>query len=109
MEKLIRDDRVAVLVSPGFGAGWYSWHRNEDLLFDPFIAETLIQCDEVFGETQINEITDYVTKTYGDDNYLGGLDQLAIVWLPVGTEFRIDEYDGAESLVVKEDEEWMIS
>jgi hypothetical protein len=35
MQKLIRDDKVAVLVSPGFGAGWYTWHWVEELIYDP--------------------------------------------------------------------------
>jgi hypothetical protein len=29
MEKVIRDGKVAVLYSPGYGAGWYSWNRDQ--------------------------------------------------------------------------------
>ena len=25
MQKVIRDGKVAVLYSPGYGAGWYTW------------------------------------------------------------------------------------
>ena len=39
MEKVIRDGKVAVLYSPGYGAGWYSWHDIEDLLYDPAVVE----------------------------------------------------------------------
>jgi hypothetical protein len=36
MDKVIRDGQVAVLYSPGFGAGWYSWNREmPELLFEP--------------------------------------------------------------------------
>ena len=28
MNKVIRDGKVAVLYSPGYGAGWYSWNWN---------------------------------------------------------------------------------
>jgi len=40
MEKVIRDGKVAVLISQGWGAGWYSWHRdNQELLFHPKLVE----------------------------------------------------------------------
>jgi hypothetical protein len=39
MDKVIRDGKVAVLYSPGYGAGWYSWHDNEELLYDPVIVD----------------------------------------------------------------------
>jgi hypothetical protein len=32
---------------------------------------------------------------------------LEIVWLDVGTEFRINEYDGSESVEVKEEMLWL--
>jgi hypothetical protein len=38
MNKLVRDGLIAVIVSPGHGAGWYSWHGIEELLFDPSIV-----------------------------------------------------------------------
>jgi hypothetical protein len=30
-----------------------------------------------------------------------------VAWLPVGTEFRISEYDGAENIEVKEETGWI--
>jgi hypothetical protein len=41
MQKMLRDGQVAVLVSPGFGAGWYTWHSIEELVYDPSIVEWL--------------------------------------------------------------------
>ena len=38
MEKVIRDGKVAVLYSPGYGAGWFSWHGIEELLYDPVVV-----------------------------------------------------------------------
>ena len=38
MNKLIRDGQVAVLVSPGYGAGWYTWHHIEELVYDPCVV-----------------------------------------------------------------------
>jgi len=34
---------------------------------------------------------------------------LSIAWLPVGTKFRITEYDGSEGLEYEEEQEWMVA
>lgn len=92
--------QVGVLISHGFGAGWYTWHYNEDLLFDPIIIGMVIDQEDS------QKILDYCQRTYGTDSYYGGIDGLEVHWLSPGTEFRIDEYDGAESLVLRENESW---
>jgi hypothetical protein len=100
MKKLIRDGKVAILISPGYGAGWYTWHDREELLFDPAIVEMVL-------ENRHDEIESYVEKTYGDDFYLGGVDGLIVQWVPEGAEFMIREYDGSESLLLKDNDYWI--
>jgi hypothetical protein len=39
--------------------------------------------------------------------YCGGLEDLVITWVPVGERFRIEEYDGSESLVLESNQRWM--
>jgi hypothetical protein len=34
---------------------------------------------------------------------------LQILWLPEGAEFRIHEYDGSESVEVKEEMIWLVA
>ena len=99
MNKLIRDKKVAVLVSPGFGAGWYSWHSIEELLYDPSIVEWLEQ-------DNMPKIQAYLALKYKDE-YFGGLEDLVVMWVPVGAKFRIKEYDGSESLVLESEERCM--
>ena len=102
-EKVVKDGKVAVLVSGGYGAGWYSWNPSEDrLLFDPDVVKALLE-----GKSE-KEIYDIAEKKY-PDAYLGGVDGLQVEWVPVGTAFRIDEYDGSESLILEEDETWLIA
>jgi hypothetical protein len=104
MDKVIRDGKVAVLYSPGFGAGWSTWSRGEydnKVLFDPMI----VQCVEAGDFDKLNT---YMTLWY-PDMYLGGMDSLEIAWLPEGALFRITEYDGSESIEVKEDMDWMVA
>jgi hypothetical protein len=47
---------------------------------------------------------------YGDEYfYTGGSEGLEIEWLPVGTHFEIHEYDGSESLRVRDDMMWNVA
>jgi hypothetical protein len=41
--------------------------------------------------------------------YKGGMMELEVAWLPEGSEFKINEYDGAESVEVKDDIGWLIA
>ena len=95
MEKVTRHNQVAVLISPSFGAGWYSWNRSHpELLFSPKI----IWMVERNRSNQIDE--DWVLKNLGISGvYCGGAKGLEIHWLPVGTAFEVKEDAGAESLV----------
>ena len=107
MDKVIRDGKVAVIVSPGFGAGWSTWAYSDEgirdfMLFDPTLVDMVER--EVSGEA----IEAYVTAKH-PDTYCGGADDLTIQWLPVGTAFRIHEYDGSESVEIRDDIEWNIA
>ena len=103
MERCVRDGRVAVLVSPGFGAGWYSWHGIEALLFDPAVVELV----ESGAESSV--IQQYCEELYGDEPYFGGAGDLIVEWVPVGARFRVHEYDGSESLVFESEERWVVA
>lgn len=99
MEKVIRDGKVAVLYSPQYGAGWYSWNtEHKALLFHPKLV-ALVESDQ---RELITE--DWVLENLGiADVYCGGAETLVIEWLPVGTAFRVDEYDGFEIVRTESD------
>lgn len=104
MNKVIADEQVAILYSPGWGAGWYSWHGIEELLYDPTLVEM------VENEHGVDEIMEYLNNKYNANEYFfGGAEQLAIHWLPVGTKFYIDEYDGAESVRTEDSVDWKVA
>ena len=100
--RVVRDNCVAVLYSPGYGAGWYSWHRKEELLYDPTIVQLVL-------ENRHDDIEDYILGKYPDedDPYIGGAEELVVEWVPLGEQFRIDEYDGSESVVLARHEDWL--
>lgn len=104
--RVVRFGRVAVIHSPQHGAGWYSWHGIQELLFDPQLVDFIER-----GATA-EEVEAYCDEYYREPNkssYWGGIDELVIKWIPEGSIFRIDEYDGAETVVLQDDDDWIVA
>ena len=103
---------VAILWSPGFGAGWSTWNEKS-MAFDKRIVEYLVEnavfvVDEDY-DWETYTITELNTEKFEDflrligykNPYMGGVeDELVLTWLPEGTKVRIEEYDGSESIVL---------
>jgi hypothetical protein len=125
MEKLIRDGKVGVLVSPGFGGGFYTWGAPLKAIFDPTLVEMAdrrwnmryglnengkLMDLRVWDDPKYIELTkqmiDYVDSTY-TEVFSGGVEDLEVVWVPEGSEFIINDYDGSESLQLKDDTKWL--
>lgn len=108
VKKVIRNNEVAVIYSPGFGAGWYTWNQlidnSEQLLFDPVIVQIL----ETQSDNWLDQLLEYIGEEY-PDAYTGGVDDLCFDWIPVGTKFRIQEYDGNERIETERDVPWLIA
>ena len=90
MDKLIVDGKVAVIVSPGFGAGWSTWGAAESCM-DGELAKAILD-----GETA--SVVEGIAERNWPDAYQGGLHQAVVEWVDEGTQFEIREYDGHESL-----------
>ena len=89
MEKLYNDKgEVAVIVSGGFGAGFSTWSDVNPM-------------DKRYAELILNEKFDEAIElAFSEDIFEGGIEDCYIEWIPEGEKFRIDEYDGAESLII---------
>lgn len=109
-KEIIRDGKVAILFSPGFGAGWYTWHGVDALLRDPEVVH-LVECRSKAPEEErqyyTEKIVEYCENTYGTDYYYGGADDLDIEWIELGDKFRITEYDGSEGIEYLTESRWM--
>lgn len=101
MEKVIRDGKVAVVYSEGYGAGWSTWNTElEELVFHPKIVEMVLNG----RKSEINE--DWLAENLGEeyaDVICFGAGNLTIKWVPIGTKFLITECDGAESIITLDD------
>ena len=100
MKKYIKDGKVGVLYSPGYGAGWSTWAHDdsarEKMVFCPELCEAV---DKGLSQDKILSIA----KAQFPEMYMGGLEDIRIVFLEPGTRFRIDEYDGSESIITKDE------
>ncbi len=96
VKKVIRNGKIAVAISPGFGAGWSTW--NEISPFEPEVIKMI-------EEGRQSEITtEWCLKELGiKGQYCGGADDLQIVWIPQGVSFSIGEYDGSEIIYRSDD------
>jgi hypothetical protein len=88
---------VAVIYSPGYGAGWSSWDYGNDFgdapVFDPELAQAIL---DGAGRERLETIA----ARKWDGLYQGGLRDVQVEWLAEGTVFVIREYDGSESIEV---------
>jgi hypothetical protein len=88
--------QVAVLFSPGFGAGWSTWMRDIPPEFST-MDKTLVEM--ATRKADESEVEEYLAeKGYQDCCYLGGWSSITVFFLNPGTKFRIHEYDGSERI-----------
>jgi len=101
IEKYTVNDRVAVLITPSYGAGWSTLNKGyPQMLFDPKVVSMLIT------NHSKDEILEYLETTY-PDGYFGGLADLKVSWIAVGTRFIVHDYDGYESIRNLDDFNWI--
>lgn len=118
MEKFVitNEDKmklVAVITSPGFGAGWSTWNLPS-LAFDSRLVSWLLnntaedyelstikewdRIDVAIPEEKLEDFTTYCEQFYGRSIYYGGVRNLQITFIEQGTAIRITEYDGNEGI-----------
>lgn len=112
--RYVRDDgMVGVIYSPDFGGGFSTWGKSE-MAVDPVIVEWVLQMEQHRPDTPAftaleATIQKYVEKTY-DVWWNGGRGSvLNIRWLPAGTKFIINEYDGSETICCSNELDWIVA
>jgi hypothetical protein len=109
MTKFTRDNQVAVLYSPGYGAGWSTWAEEAErqlLLFEPDIVQLVLERDSLqITSDEFNKQVEMLWELKQYESYCSP-EKLQVTWLHVGTKFRINEYDGSESIMLQQDDIW---
>jgi len=119
IKKVVKEGKVAVLVSKGWGAGFTTWTTNwnpEDKnclqqLFDPTLVEMCKQLQSLkfFDRDRtglLDQMLEYIQKTY-PKAFVGGIEDLEVEWVPEGSLFRVNEYDGKEEVEYFEQTKWI--
>ena len=103
MNKIERDGKVAVLYSPGFGAGWSTWNSEvrESICMNAEIVQPVLDGDL--------EKAKQAALRLHPDIYVGNRIELQVAWVPKGEQFEITEYDGSESINVIGEVQYMIA
>jgi len=93
-------NEVAVLISCGFGAGWSTWNQDdkETLLFHKDLVQLVLDGKKAEAGALAEKMT---------DAYIGGAEDLEVVWVREGTQFWVLEYDGSESMHTLEQFDWV--
>ena len=97
MKMFKKDGKTAVLVSLGYGAGFSTWNEPE-MAVDFDLVEAFLDGDRTRFKCILEE-------KYNDP-YDGGVEDLEVQWVDEGKKFRIEEYDGNESIEVFNEEVW---
>jgi len=108
---------VAILISHGYGSGWSTWN-NSELAWDKRVVDYVMRHMDseqwrnyvsISGTTEYRDMTRFLKDIgYGDNIYLGGLQQIVVEWIPVSAHFIIKEYDGNEYVEYRDQTAWMV-
>lgn len=101
MEKIERNGKIAILYSPGFGAGWSTWAEEDQ-------KDALCMDARIVGPFLAGDLAGAVAaaKAMFPDLYTGGADSLRVKWIEKDRAFKITEYDGYENVYVIK--EWLL-
>lgn len=84
---------TAVLISPDYGAGYSTWGYGNCM--DGEVIRELLACVDDFDPNEVDDGTEIDVSDYMSSSF----DSLfTICFVPVGTLFRVTEYDGSESI-----------
>ena len=85
---------LLVLVSPGYGAGFSTW-ICEEVCYDARIVGAFIDNKSAYYVSELIKSLGYDTCPY-----MGGYLDCVVCKVPKGSLFRINEYDGSESIEI---------
>lgn len=113
MEFYEKDGKIAILISPGFGAGWSTWDGDPSIAYDKRVVEFWLSHKDDWqfmhdvssipfrDNPAIEEIKQFFHSIgYDHCPYMGGFDDIVIKWVEPDTLWRINEYDGSEDLEI---------
>lgn len=105
---------TAIAYSPGYGGGWSTdYYNNKQMVFDNrliqlvlseyFISEFKNKDEYLMQPKDKDYYIQFMKSVFPDIKYLPGINsfcQLVVEFIPQNTRFKIEEYDGNESIKI---------
>jgi len=111
MARYVLNGRVALIHSDDWGTAWATWYP--ETMFDPELIKLYLWWQDTEPNSTLAQQVEDAAYTYlkeaHPDVSFRGFDGLRLTWMPEGQEFIIREYDGIETIVLKEDIKWKVA
>jgi hypothetical protein len=112
MDKIVRNNKVAILYSGDYGRGWYTYHNIEELLYYPQLVELVeqfeIKQEELPYPLLIQWLKNELVTRFKEDKYAKyfssaeTIENLRIDWIPIDSVFTVEEHDGKETILLQD-------
>jgi len=111
MQKYVFNGQVALIHSDDWGTPWATWYP--ETMFDAELIRLYLRWQDTEANSQErlqaeDDAYFYLREQHPDVTYRG-FDGLKLTWLPEGQEFIIKEYDGIETIVLKDKINWLVA
>jgi len=94
MKMFKKNGKIGVIISPGFGSG-FSTTNDRMMAIDFDLVEAFLKGDM----TRFKYIADEKFGNWYDSGDM----RFRVEWVPEGSRFMIQEYDGHESIIILDD------
>lgn len=105
---------VGVLRSLTYGSGWSTWapEYSRNMIFDYDIISFIVrnsknECTNSLSYEDLRLLNALINQKY--PSFVTMPTYLTVDWVPMGSTFRIEEYDGAESIRYFKQYSWEIA
>ena len=111
MQKYVLNGEVAILHSDSWGTAWATWYP--ETMFDCELIKLYLwwlgaDCNTEL-EREVEDAAYKYLKQVHPDVTFRGFDGLKLSWIKQGQEFIIKEYDGIETIVLKDKVKWLVA
>lgn len=113
VELYVKDDKVGVLVSSGYGAGWSTWNLEyPTLAYDKRVIDYWLSKKDnwIFMFNSMHrtheeekEFEEFFESIGYKNLYFGGFKDCKLKFVDFNVPWTISEYDGSESLITLDD------
>jgi len=111
MQKYILNGEVALLHSDDWGTAWATWYP--ETMFDAELIKLYLRWLGADSDTKLEREAEDAAYNYlkqaHPDVAFRGFDSLKLTWIKQGQEFIIKEYDGIETIVLKDKIKWLVA